>query len=327
MELRNLGKTGLRVSTLGFGCGNVGGLIIRGTPAERERAVARAMELGVNYFDTAPSYGDGQSEKNLGQVLRALKARVLVGTKFRLDPPDLRDIPGAVARSLDASLARLGLERVDLFQLHNRIETARGSGALSLGDVLSEVVPAVQKLRQQGKVGFCGITALGETRTLHQAVDAGTIDTAQVCLNLLNPSAAHAVPAGFPAQDFGCLLDRTRERRVGVIVIRVLAAGALSGVEARHPVAVPAVDPIATAPDYRTDVGRAQRLDALVREGFVDNLVEASIRLAVGSDAVSTVLVGYSSLEHLEAAAAAVNRGPLPAAARERLGALWSGLA
>lgn len=327
MESRSLGKTGLRVSTLGFGCGNVGGLIIRGTPADRERAVARAMELGVNYFDTAPSYGDGESERNIGQVLRTLKAPVYLGTKFRLDPPDLRDIPGAVARSLDASLKRLGMERVDLFQLHNRIESARGAGALSLGDVLSEVVPAVQKLRQQGKVGFCGITALGETQALHQAIDAGTIDTAQVCYNLLNPSAGAAVPPGFPAQDFGRLLDRTRERRVGVIVIRALAAGALSGVEARHPVAVPSVDPIATAADYRTDVARAQRLGALVREGYVENLIEASIRLAVSSEAVSTILVGYSSLEHLEAAAAAVNRGPLPPAALERLAGLWSGLA
>ena len=327
MQSRSLGKTGLTVSTLGFGCGNVGGLIIRGTPAERERAVARAMELGVNYFDTAPSYGDGESERNLGQVLKALKARVQVGTKFRLDPHDLHEIPGAVARSLDQSLKRLALERVDLFQLHNRIESARGAGAVSLGDVLNEVVPAVQKLRQQGKVGFCGITALGETRALHQAIDSGTIDTAQVCYNLLNPSAGFAVPSGFPAQDFGGLLNRTRERRMGVIVIRVLAAGALSGVEARHPVAVPSVDPIATAPDYRTDVTRAQRLGALVREGHVENLIEASIRLAVSSDAVSTVLVGYSSLEHLEAAAAAVNRGPLPPAALQRLGALWSELA
>ena len=327
MQSRSLGKTGLTVSTLGFGCGNVGGLIIRGTPAERERAVARAMELGVNYFDTAPSYGDGESERNLGQVLKALKSRVQVGTKFRLDPHDLHDIPGAVARSLDQSLKRLALERVDLFQLHNRIESARGAGALSLGDVLNEVVPAVQKLRQQGKVGFCGITALGETRALHQAIDSGTIDTAQVCYNLLNPSAGFAVPSGFPAQDFGGLLNRTRERRMGVIVIRVLAAGALSGVEARHPVAVPSVDPIATAPDYHTDVTRAQRLGALVRDGHVENLIEASIRLAVSSDAVSTVLVGYSSLEHLEAAAAAVNRGPLPPAALQRLGALWSELA
>ncbi|PYM93842.1 MAG: hypothetical protein DME04_09855 [Candidatus Rokuibacteriota bacterium] len=327
MELRSLGKTGLTVSTLGFGCGNVGGLIIRGTPAERERAVARALELGINYFDTAPSYGDGQSEQNLGQVLKALKPKVYVGTKFRVDGSDLADIPGAVGRSLDASLRRLGVERVDLLQLHNRIEPSRGAGAVSLKDVLSEIVPAVRKLVQQGKVGFCGITALGATPALHQAIDSGALDTAQVCYNLLNPSAGVAVPPGFPAQDFGGLLGRTRERRVGVIVIRALAAGALSGVEARHPIAVPTVDPIATAPDYRTDVVRAQQLAPLVREGHVSSLIEASVRLAVSSDAVSTVLVGYSSLEHLESAAAAVNRGPLPRAALERLATMWSSLA
>src|SRR3989442_11930258 len=153
MESRSLGKTGLTVSTLGFGCGNVGGLIIRGTPAERERGVAGAMELGVNYFDTAPSYGDGESERNLGQVLKALRARVYVGTKFRLDPPDLSDIPGAVARSLDASLRRLGMERVDLLQLPNRIEPARGKAALSLPDGRAEGVPAVQTVRHQGQAG------------------------------------------------------------------------------------------------------------------------------------------------------------------------------
>src|SRR5437867_11873674 len=112
MESRSLGKTGLTVSTLGFGCGNVGGLIIRGTPAERERGVARAMELGVNYFDTAPSYGDGESDGNLGQVLKALGARAHVGTKFRLDPRDLGDIRGAIARSLDARLRQPVLDLV-----------------------------------------------------------------------------------------------------------------------------------------------------------------------------------------------------------------------
>jgi aryl-alcohol dehydrogenase-like predicted oxidoreductase len=327
VESRSLGKTGLTVSALGFGCGNVGGLIIRGTPAERERGVARAMELGVNYFDTAPSYGDGESERNLGQVLKALRARVHVGTKFRLDARDLADIPAAIGRSLDASLRRLGMERVDLLQLHNRIEPARGAGALSLADVLGEVVPTVQKLRQQGKVGFCGITALGETAALHRALDSGALDTAQVCYNLLNPSAGVTVPPGFPAQDFAGLLARARQRNMGVIVIRALAAGALSGVETRHPVAVPSVDPIATAPDYRTDVARAQLLGALVREGHASSLIEASLRLAVGSDAVSTVLVGYSSIEHLEEAAAAVNKGPLPRPALDRLASLWSELA
>ena len=84
MEYRELGRTGLRVSRLGFGCGNVGGLIIRGAPQERVHAVSRAMEAGINYFDTAPQYGNGQSEQNLGQVLRELKAEVYVGTKVRI---------------------------------------------------------------------------------------------------------------------------------------------------------------------------------------------------------------------------------------------------
>src|SRR5437870_13781197 len=119
MEHRSLGGTGLRVSALGFGCGNIGGLLIRGSVAERERAVARAVELGINYFDTAPSYGDGQSEVNLGAALKAVRTPVYVGTKFRLSAADLRDARRAIGRSLDASLQRLGRERVDLLQLHN----------------------------------------------------------------------------------------------------------------------------------------------------------------------------------------------------------------
>ncbi|PYN56419.1 MAG: aldo/keto reductase, partial [Candidatus Rokuibacteriota bacterium] len=121
MEYRALGGTGLRVSALGFGCGNVGGLMIRGSAAERERAVARAVELGVNYFDTAPLYGDGQSEQNLGAALKTLRVPVYVGTKVRLDAADMKDVRGAIGRSLDASLGRLGLPHVDLLQLHNNI--------------------------------------------------------------------------------------------------------------------------------------------------------------------------------------------------------------
>jgi len=323
MEYRDLGKTGLRVSTLGFGCGNVGGLMVRGTPAERERAVARAIELGINYFDTAPSYGDGVSERNLGQALRALNAPVYVGTKFRLSADDVRDVRGAIARSLEASLARLGMERVDLLQLHNHIALDRRGGLVGVGDLLDAVIPALQSLQQQGKTRFHGVTGFGDTAALHRVLTAGDLDTIQVCYNLLNPSAGVRVPPGFPAQDFGSLLTRARERRMGVIGIRVLAAGALSGVASRHPVAVPTVDPLASGPDYATDVRRAQMLDVLVREGYAESLVEASLRFAIGSDAVSTVLVGYSSLEHLEAAAASVSRGPLPPPALGRLAGLW----
>lgn len=329
METRMLGRTGLRVSALGFGCGNVGGLMVRGAPADRERAVARAMELGVNFFDTAPSYGDGLSERHLGQALRALRAEVHVATKFSLAPPDRRDVRGAVTRSLEASLGRLGTNRVDLLQLHNAIVRPGGSepAGLEARVVLGEVVPALESLRRQGKIRFFGITARGDTEALHEVVRAGAFDTAQVFLNLLNPSVAFDVPRGFPAQDFGRLLDRTREQRMGVIVVRVLAAGALSGTMARHPIAVPAVDPIASGPDYAADVGRARRFEVLVREGHAESLVEAALRFPLASDAVSTVLLGYSGLEHLEYAAASVNKGPLPRAALDRLSTLWESMA
>ena len=327
MEQRSLGRTGLRVSALGFGCGDVGGLIVKGTPAARERAVARAVEAGINYFDTAASYGSGESERNLGHTLKALGLRPYVGTKFRLDPAE-RDLAGAIARSLEASLQRLGMERVDLLQLHNLIVAPDGAPAPGRGlparRVLDEVVPALAELRRQGKIGLAGITALGDTAAVHTVLDAGVIDTAQVCLNILNPSAAVGVPAGFPAQDFGRLLDRARTRGVGVINIRVLAGGALTGTLQRHALAMPSVAPIASGPDYATDVQNAQRLRPLVDKGYADDLVEASIRFSLTSDAVSTVLVGYSTFEHLEKAIVAVERGPLPAPALDLLNGLWA---
>ena len=227
--------------------------------------------------------------------------------------------PAAIPRALEGSLRRLGMERVDLFQLHNLI------GATPSADqVSSEVVPALERLREQGKLRFYGITALGDTAALHRVVGSGRIDTAQVCYNLLDPSAGEAVPAGFPAQDFDRLLDRAgqhqarRHRDPGARRRRAQRLGV------RHPVAVPAVEPIASGPDYATDVRRAQALDALVSEGHAGSLVEAALRFPLGHAAVSTVLLGYSSLEHLEAAAGAVARGPLPAAGLARLKELWT---
>src|SRR5262249_5777457 len=108
MRYRTLGRTGLKVSVLGFGCGAVGGLMVRGSRAEQDRAVPRAIELGINYFDTAPQYGDGASEINLGRCLKALQRDVIIGTKVRIATVDRVRIGEAVASSLDASLQRLG---------------------------------------------------------------------------------------------------------------------------------------------------------------------------------------------------------------------------
>jgi L-galactose dehydrogenase/L-glyceraldehyde 3-phosphate reductase len=326
MEYRELGRTGLRVSMLGFGCGNVGGLIIRGAHQDRVRAVARAMEAGINYFDTAPSYGNGQSEQNLGEVLHELRADVYVGTKVRVPPEEFGDVHGAITRSVETSLRRLGRESVDLIQLHNHIARQREpkDAGLSVSDVLGDVVTTFQGLQAQGKVKFYGMTAVGDTAALHEVIDSGALYTAQVCYNLLNPSAGRPVPPGFPNQDFGQLIDRAAAQRMGCIGIRVLAAGALSGVMERHPIAVPSVAPIGTGVDYQTDVQLAQALRFLTTEGYASSLVEAAMRFAWSKPEMSTVLVGYSSLDHLEHAIAAAERGALPTAAMGRLEQAWA---
>jgi aryl-alcohol dehydrogenase-like predicted oxidoreductase len=116
--MRVFGRTGMQLSVLGFGCGAVGGLMVRGDPLDQERTIAQAIAAGVNYFDTAVQYGNGESEKNLGRVLQRLKpANVAVGTKVRLPIRDFGDIADAVAKSLQGSLVRLCLERVDIFHL------------------------------------------------------------------------------------------------------------------------------------------------------------------------------------------------------------------
>ena len=328
MEMRTFGRSGMQLSILGFGCGAVGGLMVRGDPADQERAVARALAAGVNYFDTAVQYGDGESEKNLGRVLGKLKpANAVVGTKVRVPPADFGRIGDVITASLEGSLARLGMQRVDIFHLHNPITVAGGGESLSVAQVLDEVVPAFDRLRGQGKTRFVGITAVGDTEALQHAIDARAFDSAQVSYNVLNPSAAGAVPADYPAQDYGRLLDHTNAAGVGVVCIRVLAGGAMSGSAERHPIAGPAPAPIGSALTYDADVARARRLLPLIAEGFAGSLTELATRFAISNPAIGTILVGMAMPEHFEQALAAVQKGPLPPAALERLASLQRGFA
>jgi aryl-alcohol dehydrogenase-like predicted oxidoreductase len=323
MEMRTYGRTGMQLSVLGFGCGAVGGLMVRGDPHDQERTIARALAVGVNYFDTAVQYGDGESEKNLGRILQDLKpANAVVGTKVRLPSVAFGRIADTVAKSLEASLVRLRRDRVDIFHLHNAITEKGGGEALSVQQVLGDVVPAFERLRQQGKTRFLGITAVGDTTALHQAIDARVFDSAQVVYNMLNPSAAAALPADYPAQDYGRLFDRTKAAGVGVIGIRVLAGGALSGSAERHPIASPPPAPIGSAMSYDADVARARRLMPLVTEGFAASLTEAATRFALSHPAMGTILFGMATPQQFEDALAAAEKGPLPQAALDRLSEL-----
>ena len=138
MQRTAFGMTGLDISVLGYGCGTVGGLMIRGTAPDRERAVARSVELGINYFDTAALYGNGVSEEHLGAIWRTLKPDAYIGTKFSTAMDT--DRPTA-AGCLDISLGRLGMDHVDLFQLHNPISFQSEPGTLTPDFVINDVVP------------------------------------------------------------------------------------------------------------------------------------------------------------------------------------------
>jgi L-galactose dehydrogenase/L-glyceraldehyde 3-phosphate reductase len=326
MEMRTFGRSGMKISILGFGCGAVGGLMVRGEPADQERAIARAIDAGVNYFDTAALYGNGVSEKNLGRILNKLKpGNAIVGTKLRI-PADTSSmnasIAGSIAASLEASLRRLQREQVDILHLHTGITSEGRGGTLSVRQVLDEVVPAFKALRQQGRLRFLGLTANGETPALHEVIDAQVFDSAQVTYNLLNPSAADELPPDYPAQDYARLFDRTKAAGVGVIGIRVLAGGALSGTAERHAIASPPPNPIGSARRYEDDLKRAQRLAPLVSEGYASSLAEAATRFCITHPAMGTILVGMATLQEFEDSLAAVLKGPLPDAALARLAEL-----
>ncbi|MBJ7250948.1 MAG: aldo/keto reductase [Acetobacteraceae bacterium] len=315
MKQRPLGKTGLSVSVLGYGCGAIGGLMVKGTAAEQDRAIGRAIDQGITYFDTASAYGDGVSESNLGRALKALGAEVIIGTKVRIRGPQRMDIAGTIAQSIDASLARLGRDSVDVFHLHEPITQSGEAPDFTAEQVLQQALPALRKLRDQGKIRFYGITGLGDAPMLRRVLDEGGFATAQMPYNILNPSGVTPLPPASSMPDLGGVIHHAGMAGVGVMAIRILAGGALSGSEDRSPLGVPKVEPIASGASYAADVQAARRLMPLIQAGYAKDLVELALRFSAMPRDISTVLVGTASIAELDHAVAAINQGPLPAEA------------
>ena len=314
VRYRKLGRTDIEVSELGFGCGSVGGLMIRGERGDMLRAVARAREAGITYFDTARGYGNGISETNLGSVLNELQLDdVVIGTKVSLGPGDLDSIEQTISTQIDEGLKRLGRDHVDVIYLHNAVLNEREPqrGRLGVDDV-QRAAHSLQQTMDVGKTRCWGINGVGDTEALIAAVEQVHPYALQSCYNLLNPTAVEAAPAGFGFQDFDRLIARAAAAGVGVAAIRVLAAGALSGSTERHPLAMPDVGPIATGKNLAADAAQTREFEFLLEDGVVDNLVEAAIRFAISAASISTALVGLASYEQLQSAIAAVERGPLP---------------
>ena len=162
MELRNCGTTELTVSALGVGCWSFGGGDYWGRQDQEDadQVVRRAVELGINYFDTAEAYNDGRSESSLGRAVRGIpRDTIVIGTKVSPDNTS----PGALVRHCEASLERLGLEYVDLYMVHWPI-TAHS---------VAEAFETLRKLQQQGKIRHIGVSNFAAPK-LTEAMDTGT---------------------------------------------------------------------------------------------------------------------------------------------------------
>jgi aryl-alcohol dehydrogenase-like predicted oxidoreductase len=322
MEQRHFGTTGLTVSTLGFGCGAVGGLMTRGAPADQVAAVARAIEAGITYFDTASMYGDGRSEENLGRTLRTLGAwdKVVVGTKVRLSRDEIAEPATNVRASIVASLHRLGRQRINLLQLHNPITMTEGQGgrdSVSL-EKAREIAAVMRDLVKEGRIDHVGFTGLGDTEAVHAVVDEGLFETVQSYFNAANPSSGHSGIAG-GGQDMRGLIDAAAGRGMGVIAIRVLAAGAPSGSSERAPLAGGGGAALLSGAEFEHDIERAQTLAPLAAELGLESVMEMSFRIVIAKQGVSTALIGYSDMEQLESAIRWAERGPLPPESVQRV--------
>ena len=321
MERRRLGRTGLQISVLGFGAGAVGGLMTKGAAADQERAIARAVEAGINYIDTAALYGNGESERNLGRVLKALRPDIVLGTKFRLKAADRKRVREAVVQSVDESLRRLQRESVDLLQLHNHIRHGNGPRAITPEQILRRggVADALDALKAQGLIGAFGLTAASDMRAVREVIDSGRFDTAQVYYNMINPSAAwDRVPAGWTADDFTGLTAACQRQGMGMMNIRVFAGGSLASPQrhGREFVMFPGAD-------LDSEEKRAAALRHALGDAY-GTPAQAALRFVLANTDFACHVVGIADLAQLDEALAAVRMGPLPPEAFTKLEPVWA---
>jgi D-threo-aldose 1-dehydrogenase len=307
MRYRAFGRTGLQVSELVFGGGFVGGILIHADDDTKLAALRRGLDGGMNWIDTAPSYGDGQSEEALGWLLKEVDAKPYLSTKVGLDL-SRADLPGQIEASLAHSLKRLDRDSVDLFQLHNPIGAERAERTIGLQQVLGAkgVADTFERLRDQGLFRFFGITALGEPAALREVIASGRFDSAQVYYNLLNPSAGQQVPAAWAEPNYEGVLGACRAHGVATMNIRVLAAGVIA-TDVRHGREMPIVQGF----DMAAEEARVRAVFDRLGDRY-GTRAQTAVRFALANPDLSCVIVGFAEIGHIEEALASAALVPLP---------------
>jgi aryl-alcohol dehydrogenase-like predicted oxidoreductase len=312
MLTRPLGSTGLSIAPISFGAGPVSQLLVGEQRQSQLATIARAVELGVRWFDTAATYGEGRSEENLGRALAELgmQDKVDVATKVRIMPDELGRI-GEVARaSVAASLQRLRCERVTLLQVHNSITAEAGAQPTSLtpGHLLASggLLEVMDQMRSEGLVEHLGLTGLGEAAALKEVIESRQFATIQTPYHLLNASAGHDAPPGFAETDYGNVIAACQRQGMGVFVIRVLAGGALAG---KPPSPHTLKTPFFPLKLYQQDCARAEQIAEMLPAGV--RREEAAVRFALSHPAVTSAIIGFATPAEVAEAVSFAYRGPL----------------
>ena len=327
MKFREFGRTGLEVSELIFGGGAVGGILVFADDDTKLAALRRALAGGINWIDTAPTYGQGKSETALGWLLDEVAETPYLSTKVKIDIGDLSDVSGQIERSLEESFGRLKRDSVDLLQLHNPIHAETGGGvsiasggAIGIEAVLGKggVVEGFERARDQGLTRFIGLTALGEAGPICEAIRSGHFDSAQVYHNMINPSAARTLPEGFSGHDFGGVIAACKAVGAAVMNIRIFAGGSLPSDQRHGREAV-----IIQGSDLDIEATRAQAVFAQLGDSY-GTRAQTAIRYGLANPDVAGVVIGLAELTHLEEALAAAEMGPLPQEALDQLNTVYA---
>jgi L-galactose dehydrogenase/L-glyceraldehyde 3-phosphate reductase len=322
MRKNPLGRTGLEISELALGGGITGGILIKADELTRISALMRAVAGGINWIDTAPLYGNGASEETIGRHLSAINPQPQVSTKVRIEPKHRDDLRGAIERSLEGSLKRLRTDRVALFQLHNQIGAAVGERPFVTSEQVLRtggIVDIFDRLKEQGLCRAIGITAAGDATACLQVIVSGRFDCAQVYYNIINPSAAWSrPPPAWKAQDFSRIIAACFRQNMGILAIRIWAGGPLASASRPEQLNV-----FTSGTDVDSEMRRAAAIKTTLGDAY-GTPAQTALRFVLGNRDLSTRVIGISALAHLDEALAALDRGPLPAAAASKLEALWA---
>jgi aryl-alcohol dehydrogenase-like predicted oxidoreductase len=301
------------VSALTLGGGGLGQLWGATTRDEAVATVREAVDRGVSLLDLAPRYGDGEAERVVGEAFGGrLPEGVRVSTKYRVSNAPAAKVFDRLERSLEESLQRMRLSRVDLFFLHGYLVDSGGGERRTPMTLFSEAVRrAFERLVEQGRIGAWGITAVGLPSAVLAALREDPAPSAIQAI--ANPLDSPGEMQWFeePARPRE-IIGAAAERGIGVMGIRVVGAGALTDALDRE---LPSDSPIAA------DFARAGPLRELARE-LGESTAALAHRYALSMPGVDTVVLGVKNRGELRECLAAESRGPLPAEVVARIDAI-----